>query len=344
MDMTRRGIGLIVAAVAMFAGVAAAQDYNMFVCTTRSGSTCSAWAPLDNAVEDVAETAAANMQYCGTVRRDTAASSAGTTGDNATLNTDSLGRLWVAGSAVEDAAETAGGILVMAGTVQRTTKAASAGTTGDNATLNTDANGGLWLAADVIEDVAETAAAPIVGVGTVRRDVLVSSAGTTGDNATMNTSALGSVWTEEATRAVAYGSSPTAVAAGVYGAPIADLEGRPYVNASHPRAINCYVSTTATTATQVTGCEVVAANSIYITSVTVSGDIANAVSTPWQITTGTSTNCTGATVVLGGYHGTLGSVHMTFPTPIKATAAHGLCILDGTTGTKTAMITGYLAP
>ena len=33
----------------------------------------------------------------GTVRRDTAASSAGATGENATLNTDSLGRLWVSG-------------------------------------------------------------------------------------------------------------------------------------------------------------------------------------------------------------------------------------------------------
>jgi hypothetical protein len=45
--------------------------------------------------EDAAETAANSLVGIGTVRRDTAASSAGTSGDNATLNTDSLGRLWV---------------------------------------------------------------------------------------------------------------------------------------------------------------------------------------------------------------------------------------------------------
>lgn len=46
-------------------------------------------------VEDAAETAGGNLAMAGTVRRDTAASSAGTTGDNATLNTDGIGRLWV---------------------------------------------------------------------------------------------------------------------------------------------------------------------------------------------------------------------------------------------------------
>lgn len=45
-------------------------------------------------IEDAAETAGGALQMVGTVRRDTAASSAGTSGDNATLNTDGLGRLW----------------------------------------------------------------------------------------------------------------------------------------------------------------------------------------------------------------------------------------------------------
>lgn len=96
-------------------------------------------------IEDAAETAGGTGLYAMSVRRDTAASSAGTTGDNATINTDSLGRLWTTGSAVEDAAETAGGILVMGGTVRRDTAASSAGTTGDNATFNTDAVGALWV-------------------------------------------------------------------------------------------------------------------------------------------------------------------------------------------------------
>lgn len=45
-------------------------------------------------VEDAGETAGGNLSMAGTVRRDTAASSAGTTGDNATLNTDATGLLW----------------------------------------------------------------------------------------------------------------------------------------------------------------------------------------------------------------------------------------------------------
>ena len=45
-------------------------------------------------VEDAGETAGGTGVYAMTVRRDSAASSAGTTGDNATLNTDGLGRAW----------------------------------------------------------------------------------------------------------------------------------------------------------------------------------------------------------------------------------------------------------
>jgi hypothetical protein len=46
-------------------------------------------------VEDAGETAGGNLMMAGAVRRDTAASSAGTTGDNASFNTDASGLLWV---------------------------------------------------------------------------------------------------------------------------------------------------------------------------------------------------------------------------------------------------------
>ena len=46
-------------------------------------------------VEDAGETAGGTLLMTGSVRRDTPASSAGTTGDNATLNTDALGKLYV---------------------------------------------------------------------------------------------------------------------------------------------------------------------------------------------------------------------------------------------------------
>lgn len=51
---------------------------------------------LDNVVgvEDAAETAGGGLAMAGSVRRDVAASSAGTTGDNATINTDALGLTW----------------------------------------------------------------------------------------------------------------------------------------------------------------------------------------------------------------------------------------------------------
>jgi hypothetical protein len=48
-------------------------------------------------VEDAGETAGGTLLMAGTVRRDTPAASAGTTGDNATLNTDSNGRVWTNG-------------------------------------------------------------------------------------------------------------------------------------------------------------------------------------------------------------------------------------------------------
>lgn len=95
-------------------------------------------------VEDVAETAGSNVVVAASVRRDTAASSAGTTGDYATTNTDSIGRLWVTATEIEDVAETAGGQLAMAGSVRRDVAASSAGASGDNATLNTDNIGNLW--------------------------------------------------------------------------------------------------------------------------------------------------------------------------------------------------------
>lgn len=145
-------------------------------------------------VEDAAETAGGTLLMAGTVRRDTAASSAGTTGDNATLNTDSLGRLWVSGAAVEDAAETAGGILLMAGSVRRDTAASSAGTTGDNATINTDATGRLWTTGTVIEDVAHSAGESLASNAVRRIDTAATSAGTSGDWATMDASAEGALW------------------------------------------------------------------------------------------------------------------------------------------------------
>ena len=98
-------------------------------------------------VEDAAETAGANLMMAGSVRRDTAASSAGTTGDNATVNTDATGGLWIAGSQAEDAAHTSADRGVMAlGVRTDVPNAVGAGTTGDYSFLATDMAGGVRTA------------------------------------------------------------------------------------------------------------------------------------------------------------------------------------------------------
>lgn len=172
-------------------------------------------------VEDAAETASGNLMMIGTVRRDSAASSAGTTGDNATLNTDSAGRLWVncgtgcAGTEyTEDAASGGAELLTLAGAVRQDTLAASTSADGDFATLKIDAEGALYVrdkvgftyfplmstSLDLIdnaigtEDNPETNATGLSMAGSVRRDTAASSAGTTGDNATINTDSIGRLW------------------------------------------------------------------------------------------------------------------------------------------------------
>jgi hypothetical protein len=87
-----------------------------------------------------------------TKRTDSAATSAGTDGDYATLNTDGSGRLWVncgtgcSGGTqyAEDAAHASGDTGTLALAVRRDTAASSSGTDGDNSTLNVDANGRMW--------------------------------------------------------------------------------------------------------------------------------------------------------------------------------------------------------
>lgn len=115
------------------------------VCTA-NGLKVDVAASSGQYAEDVAETAGAILNMSGTVRRDTPASSAGTAGDNATLNTDSQGRLWTRTDLAtsEDEAHTDGDTGVTAITRRSDTPASSAGTTGDNATLNTTSLGALW--------------------------------------------------------------------------------------------------------------------------------------------------------------------------------------------------------
>lgn len=178
-------------------------------------------------VEDAPETAGGNLAMAGTVRRDTAASSAGASGDNATVNTDALGKLWITGTYLEDAAHADGDKALFVASVRRdTTPSSSAGTAGDYAAINTDGNGRLYTnttlysaagteltpATDKAEDSAHTDGDTGPVPMTRRIDTPASSAGTSGDYATMNTSAEGALYiTPMATGASGAGASGCAI-------------------------------------------------------------------------------------------------------------------------------------
>lgn len=147
-------------------------------------------------------------------------------------------------------------------------------------------------------------------------------------------------------RAVAYGSSPTAVTAGNNAPVITDLEGIPYVNMGHPRSVFCQMAAgTGTTLAELTGCAAVASNSYYIKSIVMTGGIATAATVPALIRSGTGSNCATGTVTWATcWHGAAGSCVFYFDPPIKVTQAHAICHIDATAGTKSVMLTAYIAP
>lgn len=70
--------------------------------------------------------------------------------------------------------------------------------------------------------------------------------------------------------------------------------------------VTCFVASTATTSTQITGCEVQTGKSFYITSMSISGDAISATGTPAIIQSGTSTACTGPHVLAQCWHVAMG--------------------------------------
>lgn len=190
-----------------------------------------------------------------------------------------------------------------------------------------------------INGVTPLMGAGATGTGSMRVTIANDSTGYSTANGTIPTQSQ-----LESSRAVAYGSSPTAVTATNNAPRISDLEGRQYINTGHPRAVNCVLTTTATTSTQITGCEVVASNSIYVTGLSMCGDIASATASPVILQSGTSTACTGPHILWAGYHPALSCANVQFEPAIKVIVAEGLCILDAIVGTKKATITGYVAP
>ena len=93
-------------------------------------------------VEDAAETAGGGLMMAGAVRRDTCASSAGATGDNATINTDAVGALWVdpQGNVAHDTAD-AGNPVKVGGRAVLTTSTQTMVAANDRTDFLADADG-----------------------------------------------------------------------------------------------------------------------------------------------------------------------------------------------------------
>lgn len=308
-------------------------------------------------VEDAPETAGGTLLMSGTVRRDTAASSAGTTGDNATLNTDSLGRLWISGAAVEDAAETAGGILLMAGSVRRDTAASSAGTTGDNATINTDSVGALWTrdTASQVDDAAftvgtgrilptgfladETATDSVdegdAGIARMTLNRRQITAGNMVDDATFT---LGTDYANPVAGVAVNmdGTDPLAVSVeGDVGALRSDPNRILLVNQSHPRWFNVSADYASAQTNTVVQAAPGASLSLHITDLVISNG-----ATAGNITL---LDGSGGTVKFEIYPAINGGVSLSLRNPIKLTANTALCITSTTVTTHSIFVSGYIA-
>jgi hypothetical protein len=164
-------------------------------------------------VEDAGETVGGTLVMVGAVRRDTAASSSGTTGDNSTINTDANGNLWVTlGTKLDSTNDSITAISGTAANLKAQVSVASGGIASGAIASGAIASGAIAsgaLAAGSIavgaitagdtsiattEDTATAAGEHIVKIGERRIDTAASSAGSSNDWATPNQSAEGASW------------------------------------------------------------------------------------------------------------------------------------------------------
>lgn len=126
-----------------------------------------------------------------------------------------------------------------------------------------------------------------------------------------------------------------------------DNYGVPSVSIRHPNAILCYISSTATTSTVVTGCSAPGAGlSIYITAVYTASSIATTTTNFTRIQYGTGGTCgTGTTGIFDEYAAAaFGSAGLTFGTAVKIPANNEVCFVNPGVGTRVVTITGFIAP
>lgn len=142
---------------------------------------------------------------------------------------------------------------------------------------------------------------------------------------------------------------------GDYAVPALDAYSALFVRRDHPNRFTCGADNIAATLTELsTACAattVGASESLYITDIVAQSTTATA--GQFILRSGTGTNCgtgtasvlpSAATVVrLGAPANTAGPAVMSFATPIKVTADHGLCVLGIATNTTTIQVSGFIA-
>ncbi len=115
----------------------------------------------------------------------------------------------------------------------------------------------------------------------------------------------------------------------------------------HPNRIHCYLNTTATTSTLITGCGAPTQGgfSIYITDVMMSSSAASttAANELLQIQSGTGGSCGTPTVIRAAMNAANDGFEKSYKTPTKVAANAEICILSAMAGTKTVEINGFLA-
>lgn len=106
---------------------------------------------------------------------------------------------------------------------------------------------------------------------------------------------------------------------------------------------NCTIISTATVITAVTGCTPPTAGSRYITKISWSSSIISTTTNFMLISSGTGSDCAAAaTSLYAGFALAFTSVDVVLPTPIKATALHGICFTHPGAGTRNVNIQGFV--
>jgi hypothetical protein len=187
--------------------------------------------------------------------------------------------------------------------------------------------------------------AQVAGTATVNGGLAGSLAigGTAANNAaiTQNPNLIGA-------EVITEGTQPTAATTGNQRRLLASTEGSLYVTPYSANRFSCFVQAVTVT----TLCQAIPAAGLrnYITSVSISNQAATVQGV--DIVFGTGANCvTGITALTHKWQfGTLAlttspmSVSQTFPTPLRPTAATGVCLRPTAATAFGATITGYIAP